>query len=823
MAERFAKKKNFCQHQHCQHTTHHTPPTHTYTPAPNLTLPFSLQALEERTGTLEALKASLAALEGDKAALQADRDALVARNLAALNAAEGARGARDAELEGARSAAEAAIGALREAQGEVGALRSHVRALEEEGRVRGEQESELLGLLAAAQGEAALARAEYGDKLLLTTQVAHLQLDNGRLLALLRSTREYAAVAGKISPGARAAGVRAAGGDEDRAADAASGAPGGYLRSTYVGSAFPRSLPNSECYLGGVPSGARLPAAAGGATQHRGTGAAAAAAAAAAASLGPKWDALSGLEDAYGGYAASVGAGVEALRAERSAAAAAAALAASAASAGASEGALLERALEMQRWIPSDAAALCSAFRQRYLNHVDVEDVRAFLVGLNIAWAARGEEEVTAARAALLKKCKEYRRALAQRLPYREVMQASTIVRINQELVTLRHKQGLSGGVPNPAVPIRDHEEHGVAFGRTTLPRAVSPVRAFLARVHRGEGEGGEEEEAVDADAAQALLSGALREAAVRLRSSLVATPAAVAAAATASASAGGNPPFPVSLSRVPGSGARRLDAIEAAQLLEGALAAVDDLGATNKDLRHRVKSLEGELEEARREAQEEAHLRASASALHARDGSGRLQQQQHQQHQQHQQQHWQQQQRAPYGGFAAEVTATLGSSQAGSTMFGGGGGGSSSGSSSSSAAAGPPLPQLASYGSATAAAKILYPAPPPLPPQHLPPYSDHLGGGGAQQHPPLRGPPSQRLGRAGPTHLPLLQTDGSPAPWPVAIRCWPRPAQQPPQQPQRSASSSSSCINWTSTSSTLRRPFSPVQCLPPLRRLLPG
>ena len=683
-----------------------------------------------------ALRAAHAALQEQCRALRADRDAVTARSLAAMAAADAAAGARDAELEGARRAAEAAIGALGEAQGECAALRAALRAAEAEAAARGEHEAEVLRLLAAAQAEAAGARGDYGDKLLLASQVAHLQLDCGRLLALLRRTREYGEAAAALAPSARAAAVAAAGasaGGEDAAADAP---PGGYLRSTYVG-ALPGGLPGSGRYLGGLPPGARLP------PQPPGG-------AASLFSRDRRWDALSGLEEAYGGYAASVEACM-------------ASLGEGGGGGEGDSGARLDTALEVASWIPADAAALCAAFRQRYLLHVDVEDVRAFLVGLQIAWSARCEELVAGSRVALLKKCKEYRRALAQRMPYREVMQASTIVRINQELVTMRHRQGVTGGIPNPAIPIRDHEEHGVAFGRTvgggsggaggggggasgaTL-RSLSPVRAFLSSVHRGESVGGgsgggaqhtaargawaggeEEGGAEEADAAAALLGGALKDAAARLRHSHtlpLTTTGALAA-------------LPVSLTRVPGSGARRLDALETAQLLESALAAVDDLGGANRALRARVRELEGEVRDALADAAEEERLRESVGGVGGggRQRGGGTSEEQQQQQQRHQQ--------LLQGSFASRVTATLGGSFAGGRPSSGGAGGSAAAAAASSASA--------SSSGAAMAARLLYPPPPPPPARSTSAASHQRQQQQQQSHPDL--PP---LGESGAFSLPF-------------------------------------------------------------------
>jgi hypothetical protein len=303
----------------------------------------------------------------------------------------------------------------------------------------------------------------------------------------------------------------------------------------------------------------------------------------------------------------------------------------------------------------------------------------------------------------------------------------------------MRHRQGVTGGIPNPAIPIRDHEEHSVAFGRTvggggggsgggsaggvsgaTL-RSLSPVRAFLSTVHRGEsvgahhaqaqqhaapsragwvgGGGGEEEEGgEEADATAALLGGALKDAAARLRHSatLPLTPSGALAA------------LPVSLTRVPGSGARRLDALETAQLLESALAAVDDLGGANRALRARVRELEGEVREAQADAAEEARLRESVLGVGGGGGGGQRaggggggEEQRHQQLLQ--------------GSFASRVTATLGGSFAGGrSSSGSGNGGGAGGSAAASSASSASASASASASGAAMAARLLYPPPPP-------------------------------------------------------------------------------------------------------------
>ncbi len=593
------------------------------------------QALEEKASGTARLESRIKALESERDSLKADRDSLAMRFEAALKAQEGDKGSRDRELEAARGSAEAAVGSLREAQGEVNRLRGVLRSMEEEASARSNQLAQLAATLADTQAEMAGLRGEYGDKLLLSTQVAHLQLDNGRLLALLRRTREYATMAGQLFPAARAArvlaAVGAAGGGGDAEEAAADVAPGYRLRSTYLGS-LPQGLPGSYSYLGGVPPGAHPPPSNGRLLDMVPNG-------------DRKWDALNGLEDSYGDYADRVAVGMEAERG----------MAAAAFTNGLTpypppgEGELFDRALEAQRWVPSDAVALSSAFRQRYLNHVNHEDVRAFLIGLQLIWAARCEEEIAASRAALLKKIKELKRSIAQRMPYREVMQASTIARINQELTGMRYKMGLSGGVSGPAVPQSDHDAHAVAFGRTASiegggngsgnGRSTSPVRAFLQSVtrfgalggaaagsssgsgsgsgsfgvSRMEGEGGYEGGYEGGVRNTAMLSTALREAASRLRATTFPAP-------PSAAKNPGAPQLAVTLQRVPGSGARRLDAIEAAQLLEAALAAVDELSHANAALKTACESQEAALREAAGEAEEEMNLRRATAAVAERE-----------------------------------------------------------------------------------------------------------------------------------------------------------------------------------------------------------
>ncbi len=522
--------------------------------------------LEAKASATEALEAKVIALEAERGALKQDRDAVVARSLQSMAAHDSLVGARGGALESAQAGAERALAALREAEGEVARLRSVVGGAEAEAAALRAHAGALAASAAEARAAAAAARLENGEKLLLKTQVAHLQVDNGRLLALLRSTPAYAAVAGLVAPfavAARAAAAAAAaaargGGEEDGAL--AEGDEGPPRRSSYLG-----SLPGGgeAHYLGGVPperlSGAE-PVVLG---DTRGGGGV----------LPPdrRWDAVPGFEDAYGAFADAVGGGV-------------------APRAGAPED--VDAELEAAQWVPSDAAALCSAFRQRFLQHVSLEDVRALLLGLNLAWRARVEEFIAAARAPLLRRLAEAKRAAALKKPYREVMQSATIARMNTELGALRARAGATAGVAGAAVPISDHDPHGVAFGRTTGARSLSPVRAFLSGVLRGDGGASAAEPREDAPppggaeegggggggggaGAKAMgLSAALRSAAARLRTG-----------APAVGGVGQIPELPVALRRVPGSGARRLDAHESAALLESAMAAVEDLTIENREL----------------------------------------------------------------------------------------------------------------------------------------------------------------------------------------------------------------------------------------------
>ncbi len=515
-------------------------------------------------------------LEAERGALKQDRDAVVARSLQSMAAHDSLVGARGGALEAAQAGAERSLAALREAEGELARLRSVVGGAEAEAAALRAHAAALAAAAEGANAEAAAARAENGDKLLLKTQVAHLQVDNGRLLSLLRASPGYAAVAGVVAPFASAAAAAAAaaaagGSEEDGALE--EGAQGPPLRSTYLG-ALPTG--GEAHYLGGVPPErlARMEP-----VRLRGH--------APFLSADRAWDVVPGLEDAYGAFADVVGGG------------------------GDGGGGGLDVELEGARWVPADAAALCSAFRQRFLQHVAVEDARALLLGLNLAWRARAAEFVAAGRAPLLRRIGELKRAAALKKPYREVMQSATISRMNVELGALRARAGAAAGVAGVAVPISDAEPHGVAFGRTVEgggggggARALSPVRAFLSGVLRGDGGTSaaiateEEEEAPPAAAPAAGeralgLSAALRSAAARLR----------APAAAATGGVGQIPELPVALRRVPGSGARRLDAHESAALLENAMRAVDELASENKELGARCAALAAAARAAEREA----------------------------------------------------------------------------------------------------------------------------------------------------------------------------------------------------------------------------
>lgn len=521
-------------------------------------------AATERATQLEALVG----------VLKGDRDAVVARSLASMAAHDAAISEKNSELALLAPARDRALAALRDAESELARLRGVCVGQEAELNARVAHEGAMRVELERVSAEIAGLREACGDRALLQTRVAHLLVDCGRLLALLRTTPAYAAHANVLFPLARSRAMQSAwaaagGGDAgDEAAAAAGERAASSLRSTYLGS----GLGNFRDSVGAPALGTVAPEMM---------------ARAAFPSVPPlsadkRWDALPALEDGYGAVADS--------------------LAVEEAEGGKGAGD------ESDSWVPSDAAALASAFRARHLGHVDSETVRAFLVALQVVWRRRAAELVASARAELLRKLRDAKKALRDRTPYREVMQAATIVRVNSELQNARARAGQSGGTaggPVVAVPISDIDAHGVAFGRTTAivggatlggpPGLGAGGAGVVAGYLRSARRGYEPDVPEDAEERPLGEEEAAGERARELRER----------------AAGRSAPLPATLIRVPGSGARRLDAVEAGRLLASALEAVDDLNARNTTLLEENKALKA------REA-----LRASEDAL-LRGGGG--------------------------------------------------------------------------------------------------------------------------------------------------------------------------------------------------------
>lgn len=180
-------------------------------------------------------------------------------------------------------------------------------------------------------------------------------------------------------------------------------------------------------------------------------------------------------------------------------------------------------------WVPAIAIDAAATLKRKYDGPVAVKDLHHFLLTCNRAWHEKLVEGLKA-------KDRECRKRLAWRAPYQEVLQTATIARLRTTLSTL---QAIASGRQPPAQ----------GFGATTIDTLTEPTPGEVAfgRSMRNGGDG-------------MAATGTMRS------------------VSASRSGAGGGTAAGARLLSVPGSGGRRLDGYESAQLLNQAMECVDFL-----------------------------------------------------------------------------------------------------------------------------------------------------------------------------------------------------------------------------------------------------
>ena len=129
----------------------------------------------------------------------------------------------------------------------------------------------------------------------------------------------------------------------------------------------------------------------------------------------------------------------------------------------------VEAGREHELWVPSDALRLTIQFRRKHLAHLPTAVIRRFLQRLNGVWRRRYLKQMANAKAKYGETIADLRRQLNQRVPYREVLQASTIQRLHNQLDSVRMASG--GGVV-----VADH-----VTGLATTARSLSRTSRMAA------------------------------------------------------------------------------------------------------------------------------------------------------------------------------------------------------------------------------------------------------------------------------------------------------------------------------------------------------
>jgi hypothetical protein len=93
---------------------------------------------------------------------------------------------------------------------------------------------------------------------------------------------------------------------------------------------------------------------------------------------------------------------------------------------------------ESSNWVPTDAVRLAFDFKQRHMQHVNMNMMNELLQQLNEIWRMRERRHVSRAKSRWVTQVKELKRQLQQRVPYAEVVQKNKINKLRRDLSNAR-------------------------------------------------------------------------------------------------------------------------------------------------------------------------------------------------------------------------------------------------------------------------------------------------------------------------------------------------------------------------------------------------
>jgi uncharacterized protein YoxC len=310
---------------------------------------------------------------------------------------------------------------------------------------------------------------------------------------------------------------------------------------------------------------------------------------------------------------------------------------------------------EQTKWVPTEAVNYIIELRLRNprLGQLLTPDLaRELLVKLNGIWQNRYSAVADQIGGKFKDEIASLKRRLAFQDPYKEVMQASTIARLNTQLHALKEAFGITAGTSDimtvTGVPVtgtglesrlqklveekqRSRTPDDLASGR---PKGVAYSFTRTSRKGRGNFVGDDsfvEQHIGSPWLPQSVKTGAVRasttsperiEQVIHQSSSFGSSAGLLFSSPSRGKSPGigasyalgratGHGEVPVSLLSVPGSGAQRHDAIETSKLLQQSLAAVQDLSAQIKELKAENRRLVKDIE----------HYKTTQARATAREG----------------------------------------------------------------------------------------------------------------------------------------------------------------------------------------------------------
>jgi hypothetical protein len=450
-----------------------------------------MAVLEEKDAALKDAVAGQDAAASRLAAVDAQREALYNKSLANLHEYERDSAAKQAAINEAERSAEELRVRLQAVTIDLDRARQRAMALEADAASASHQEAAAATELERMRADAEAMASEATSAAQMRALVRHLRADNARLVRLLASTKEYSSFATETFP-------------QDDAEDS------GRLRSSYLAPAAAPGHPLDDGLYGGPTArdgsaereevarmrrhyaqeadhdqrrGLPVPASSAAAAfgkpaSRRGRSASRSRAVRSGSARGQQQQAASRRSVGGGGG----GGGGAVSRRHRSGSVGPAAAGASSSS---SSSAMLHRgmgagselgvgpsvselaAAEGLHWVPSDAMRVVALFRRRYLASLPADEVRDFMRDLNRAWKDRQARTSKLLKAKYSTTISELKRALQQRQPYREVLQASTISRLHTELTAVRYAVD---GVLEPGPSVYRRSRRSASHGPRGAP-----------------------------------------------------------------------------------------------------------------------------------------------------------------------------------------------------------------------------------------------------------------------------------------------------------------------------------------------------------------